>query len=158
VGIPRQFQKDLELVHMRLIECREPDKYDIWLHALYQLSRTFNPLLSPNDARAVWERIKRAPCFPTISAAERQWVEMMKSVGARDAPGMARLAEKLLATTDDLPTGHRQYLLAAGMTGYLVQGKRAEARELWNRYPRDADDSDIGLRLLEAHAFELKTP
>ena len=158
VGIPRQFQKDLELVRMRLIECREPDKYDIWLHALYQLSRTFNPLLSPDEARALWQRIERAPCFPTISAAERQWVEMMKSAGARDAPGMAQLAEKLLATTSDLPATHRQYLLAAGMTGYLVQGKRAEARELWNRYPRDADDSDIGLRLLEAHAFELKTP
>ena len=158
VGMPRQFQKDLELVRMRLVECREPDKYDIWLHALYQLSRTFNPMLSSNEARALWARIEQAPCLSSISAEERQWVELMRAVGMRDAPGMARLAERLLAASSDLPSGHRQYLLAAGMAGYLVQGKRIEARELWNRYPRDADRTDIGLRLLEAHAFELKTP
>ncbi len=47
--------------------------------------------------------------------------------------------------------------MAAGMAGYLAQGKRAEARALWNRYPKDADRTgDVGLRLLYAHAFELK--
>jgi hypothetical protein len=158
VGMPREFQKDLELVRMRLVECREPDKYDIWLHALYQLSRTLNPLLSADEAGSVWERIERAPCFSGLPPGERQWVELMKAVGIRDAPGMARLAEKLLAAASDLPAGHRQYLLAAGMAGYLAQGKRIEARELWTRYPRDADHGDVGLRLLEAHAFALTTP
>ena len=159
VEIPRPFEKDLELVRTRLIECREPDKYDIWLHALYQLSRTFNPLLSQGDAQAVWSRVEHAPCFSSLSAPERQWVDLMKAVGAGDAPAMARLADNLLATTSGLPQGYRQYLLAAGMAGYLSQGRRAEARELWNRYPRDADAAgDIGLRLLYAHAFEVKTP
>ena len=47
--------------------------------------------------------------------------------------------------------------MAAGMAGYLAQGKRAEAGALWNRYPKDADRTgDAGLRLLYAHAFELK--
>jgi hypothetical protein len=61
--------------------------------------------------------------------------------------------------TSDLPDGHRQYLMAAGMAGYLAQGKRSEARALWKRYPRDVGETDdLGLRLLYAHAFELKTP
>jgi len=69
---------------------------------------------------------------------------------------MARLAEALLTKPSDLPAGHRQYLLAAGMAGYLAQGKRAEAVALWTRYPKEADYAeDIGLRLLYAHAFEL---
>jgi hypothetical protein len=47
--------------------------------------------------------------------------------------------------------------MAAGMAGYLAQGKRAEASALWNRYPKDVDRTgDVGLRLLYAHAFELK--
>jgi len=75
-------------------------------------------------------------------------------VGERSAPDMARIAEALLAKTSDLPSGHRRYLMAAGMSGYLAQGKRAEAAALWNRYPADADRfTDIGLRLLHAHAF-----
>jgi len=156
-AIPRQFQKDLELIRARLIECRDSERSDIWFHSLYQLARTLNPMLSVEEAKAVWERIDRSPCRSRLGSNERQWIELMKAVGNRAAPEMARLAEALLALPSDLPTGHRQYLLAAGMAGYLAQGKRAEASVLWNRYPEDADYStDIGLRLLYAHAFELK--
>jgi spermidine synthase len=157
VAIPRPFQKDLELTRARLIECRDPERSDIWFHSLYQLARTLNPMLSPNDAKTVWERIERGPCSSRVAPDERQWIDLMKAVGNRAAPDMARLAEALLAKSSDLPTGHRQYLMAAGMAGYLAQGKRAEAGALWSRYPKDVDKTgDIGLRLLYAHAFELK--
>jgi hypothetical protein len=156
-AIPRPFQKDLELTRARLIECRDPERSDIWFHSLYQLARTLNPMLSADEAKAVWERIERAPCSSRVTPSERQWIELMKAVGNRSAPEMARLAEALLGLPSDLPTGHRQYLLAAGMAGHLAQGKRAEASALWSRYPEDANfTEDIGLRLLYAHAFELK--
>jgi predicted membrane-bound spermidine synthase len=49
------------------------------------------------------------------------------------------------------------FVMAAGMVGYLAQGKRAEAGALWSRYPKDVDKTeDVGLRLLYAHAFDLK--
>src|SRR5437762_6573737 len=51
VAIPRQFEKDLELTRVRLIECRDPERSDIWFHSLYQLARTMNPMLSPDDAK-----------------------------------------------------------------------------------------------------------
>jgi predicted membrane-bound spermidine synthase len=157
VAIPRPFQKDLELTRARLIECRNPERSDIWFHSLYQLARTLNPMLSPNEAKTLWERIERGPCSSRLAPEERQWIDLMKAVGNRSAPDMARLAEALLAKPSDLPAGHRQYLMAAGMAGYLAQGKRAEASALWNRYPKDADRTgDVGLRLLYAHAFELK--
>lgn len=154
VAIPRPFQKDLELVRARLIECRDVGRSDIWFHSLYELSRTLNPMLSAGEAKAVWDRIERAPCAAQLTADERQWVELFRAVGERSAPDMARIAETLLAKASDLPGNHRQYLLAAGMAGYLAQGKRAEAATLWNRYPADADRTgDVGLRLLYAHAF-----
>src|SRR5437899_236671 len=157
VAIPRPFQKDLELTRARLIECRDPERSDIWFHSLYQLARTMNPMLSPDDAKTVWERIERGPCSSRVAPDERQWIDLMKAVGNRAAPDMARLAEALLAKPSDLPAGHRQYLMAAGMAGYLAQGKRAEAGALWSRYPKDVDKTgDVGLRLLYAHAFELK--
>jgi len=157
VAIPRPFQKDLELTRARLIDCRDPERSDIWFHSLYQLARTLNPMLSANEARTVWERIESGPCSSRVTPDERQWIDLMKAVGIRSAPDMARLAEALLAKPSDLPAGHRQYLTAAGMAGYLAQGKRAEARALWSRYPKDVDKTeDVGLRLLYAHAFELK--
>jgi hypothetical protein len=154
VAIPRPFQKDLEIVRARLIECRDVGRSDIWLHSLYELSRTLNPMLSSDEAKAVWERIERAPCAAQLAPEEREWIDLFRAVGERSAPDMARIAEGLLAKTSDLPSGHRHYLMAAGMTGYLAQGRRAEAATLWNRYPSDADRTgDVGLRLLYAHAF-----
>jgi spermidine synthase len=154
VGIPRGFQKDLELTRSRLIECRDVGRSDIWLHSLYELSRTLNPMLSAGEAKAVWDRIERAPCSAQLTGDERQWLGLFRAVGERSAPDMARIAEALLAKSSDLPGGHRQYLIAAGVAGYLAQGKRAEAAALWNRYPADAGrTADIGLRLLYAHAF-----
>jgi spermidine synthase len=157
VAIPRQFQKDLELTRARLIDCRDPERSDIWFHSLYQLARTLNPMLSAGEAGAVWERLERGPCSSQVTPVEREWMELMKAVGNREAPQMAQLAEALLAKPSDLPDGHRQYLIAAGMAGHLAQGKRAEASALWNRYPQDVDGTnDVGLRLLYAHAFELQ--
>ncbi|HET7764518.1 MAG TPA: fused MFS/spermidine synthase [Burkholderiales bacterium] len=154
VAIPRSFQKDLELVRARLIECRDAGGSDIWLQSLYELARTLNPMLSADEAGTVWERIERAPCGAQLTAEERQWIELFRAVGGRSGADMARIAEALLAKTSDLPSGHRQYLIAAGMTGYLALGKRTEAAALWNRYPADADPTgDVGLRLLHAHAF-----
>ena len=156
VAIPRQFQKDLELVRARVIECRDVGRSDIWFHSLYELARTLNPMLSADESKAVWDRIERAPCSAQATPEERQWIGLMRAVGERSAPDMARLAEALLAKTSDLPGSHRSYLIAAGMTGYLAQGKRAEAAALWNRYPADADRiGDVGLRLLHAHAFAI---
>jgi len=156
VAIPRPFQKDLELVRARLIECRDVGRSDIWFHSLYEQSRTLNPMLSADEAKAVWDRIERAACAAQLAPDERQWIDLFRAVGERSAPDMARLAEALLAKTSDLPSGHRQYLIAAGMAGYLAQGKRAEAAALWNRYPADANRTgDVGLRLLYAHAFPI---
>jgi len=113
-----------------------------------------NPMLPPEDAKSIWDRIERSPCRSRLTPDERQWIGLMKAVGDRAAPDMARLAEALLAKRSDLPASHRQYLIAAGMAGYLAQGKRAEARALWDRYPADVGKArDAGLRLLYAHAF-----
>jgi predicted membrane-bound spermidine synthase len=159
VAIPPELQTNLELLRLRLIECREPEQSEVWLDALYGVGRSMNPLLAPAEAAAVWDRIQQSPCFGALSAPGREWIAMMRAVGARDAPEMARLAEALLAKTSDLPPGHREYLMAAGMAGYLAQGKRVDARSLWQRYPADiGDGSDLGLRLLFSHAFILEAP
>lgn len=153
-GIPRNLQKDIEITRLRLLECREPQRYDIWFHSLYQVARVANPLLSRAEGDALWQAIERSPCFASLEAMQRQWIRLFSAVGRRDAEAMARVAENLLDTRSDLPAGHRQYLIAAAMSGYLAQGQRDKAAALWTRHPGDVGDtSDLTLRLLRAHAF-----
>jgi len=78
---------------------------------------------------------------------------LFKAVGTHDAAAMASLAEALLAKTHELPSGHRQYLVTAGMAGHLARGDRAAAAALWDRSAKDVDGTtDLALRLLHAHA------
>ena len=153
VNMPRQFQKDLEITRMRVLDCREPERYDIWFHSLYQVARQVMPLLSIADSAALWRRFEQSPCHAALPEVQRQWMALFKAVGTHDATNMAPLAEALLATTHELPSGHRQYLVAAGMAAHLARGDRAAAAALWNRAAGDvAGTTDLALRLLHAHA------
>ena len=158
-AIPRQLQKDLEIMRGHLVDCRDPERFDIWFHSLYQLARTINPYLSAAEGRALWDRLSNrigaASCGAAPGPAQKAWIALFRAVAARDPAKMAELAEQLLGQASDLPSNNRQYLLTAGMTGYLALGKRDKAAQLWNRYPRDVDGTtDLDLRLLYAHAFE----
>jgi len=154
-AIPTQLQKDLEIVRGHLVDCRDPDRFDIWFHSLYQLARTVNPYLSAADGRTLWHLLGSAPCGVPIPPAKAAWISLFEAVAIRDAATMASLAEQLLEQPGDLPAGSsRQYLIGAGMTGYLALGRRDRAAALWNRYPRELDGTtDFDLRLLYAHAF-----
>ena len=139
---------------MHLLDCRDPERFDIWFHSLYQLARTINPHLSAADGKRLWERVGAPPCGMAIARVPKTWIELSGGVAGRDAARMAGLAEQLLGMASDLPTSNRQYLVAAGMTGYLAQGQRDKAAALWTRYPKDVDGAtDLDLRLLYAHAF-----
>jgi hypothetical protein len=75
-------------------------------------------------------------------------------VGARDALAMATLASSLLETTPELHGDGREYLLLAGMTGAVAEGRHEQALALWDRH---ADDIPGGaaqpaFRLLRCHA------
>jgi predicted membrane-bound spermidine synthase len=153
VGIGTQLQKDLELVKLRLLECREPREQDVWVHSLLNVARSINPFLPPAEAQAVWARIVAAPCVGQLNAFQRDWIDLAGAVAARDAPRMAAQAARLLDTQTDLSRETHDYLLVTGMTGSLASGNPQAALALWDRQegllrgaPRPL------LRLLRCHA------
>jgi hypothetical protein len=65
-AIPLELQMNLELLRLRLIDCRAPEQSEVWLDAIYSVGRGMNPLLAPPDATAVWDRIQRSPCYASL--------------------------------------------------------------------------------------------
>jgi hypothetical protein len=84
-GIPMQLQKDLEVVKLRLLECRDAREFDVWLHSLLHVAKLINQALPPAEAGAVWSRIAGARCVPALHEFQRQWIALFQAVGARRA-------------------------------------------------------------------------
>jgi len=151
-SVPTQLQKDLELVKVRLIECRNPRELDVWLHSAIRVAKALNPYLSPDDAGAVWQRIVTSPCYAGLEDFQRRWLQLFQAVGARNAPRMAELAASLLGTDQRLVTDAADYLLLAAMTGYIVNGDKAKALEIWGSHSPSVRAERPAFRLLRCHA------
>ncbi len=152
-SIPTQLQKDLEVAKLRLIECRTPQEQDVWLHSLLNVARNVNPYLPPAESQAVWARIAAAPCFGSLREFQRQWILLFAAVGKRDAVRGAALAAELLASQTGIGRDAREYLLTAGMAGYLAAGEPQRAKELWHKYEDQLRNPGKPLfRLLRCHA------
>ena len=152
-AVPTQLQKDLELVQLRLLECREPRELDVWLHSALRVARAMNPYLMPDDAGTVWRAIAATNCFSTLPQFQRRWIELFAAVAARDPVRMAGLARELLDTTPELGTDPREYLVLAAMAGSVAGGDKPAALELWRAQKAKLRASAApAFRLLRCHA------
>ena len=151
-SIPRELQKDLEIVKVRLIECRQPRELDVWLHSALQVAKALNPYLSSNDLGPVWTRIMGSMCYAELSEFQRRWLALFQAVGARNAPRMAELAAPLVASERPLLVDAREYLLMAALAGSVASGDKAKALELWKKYGQGTRAARPAFRLLRCHA------
>jgi spermidine synthase len=152
-AVPAQLQKDLELVKLRLMECREPRELDVWLHSAVRVAQALNPYLAPDDLAPVWARVVSGWCYPTLHEFQRNWIALFRAVAARDAGRMAALGSRLLQTQQQLGSEARAYLLMAAMTGHVARGDGGSALELWRTHGgRVAGADHPAFRLLRCHA------
>jgi len=153
-GTSLQLQKDLELVKLRLVECRTPREEDVWLHSLWRIAEILNPGLPPAQAGMVWSRIGNAPCYGRLAKYQQEWIELFRAVGARDAARMAELSTQVLAAPAEINAESREYLWMAGLTGYLAAGDKAGAKRLWDLHATRLAKSapKAAFRLLRCHA------
>jgi hypothetical protein len=103
----------------------------------------------------VWAKVETLPCAQALVGAQRDWLELMKAVGRRDAPAMAETSARLFANHEDRTALRRRYLLAAGMLGNIVAGRPNDARALWEEQAARALEKNapsLMLRILAAHA------
>jgi len=151
-SVPRELQKDLELVKLRLIECREPRELDVWLHSAMRVARALNPYLAPDDLAPVWARITGSACYAGLEDFQRRWLALFQAVGARNAARMAELATPLIGGEQPLIADAREYLLLVALTGYVASGEKAKALELWRHYGSGTRAARPAFRLLRCHA------
>src|SRR4029077_4257767 len=90
--VPTAFQKDLDLLRVRLLECRDPRNYDVWLHSALRVAALVNPNLSADDAGAIWARVQASPCYPSLNGLQRERIGLLRAAAARVASPLAATA------------------------------------------------------------------
>ncbi len=151
-AVPKELQKDLELLKLRLVECREPRQLDVWLHSAIRVAKALNPYLSPDDLAPVWARIMGSDCYRGLADFQRRWIALFQAVGARNPARMAELAAPLIASEQPLVVEAREYLLLAALAGNVASGDKAAALELWKKHGEGTRAARPVYRLLRCHA------
>jgi spermidine synthase len=152
-GISQQLQKDLEIVRLRLLECRDPRDFDVWLHSALRVAKAVNPFLAADDAAPIWQRAIAASCYPGLHEFQRRWIQLFRAVALRDGARMAEHAGALLDGQKVLSNEAQEYLLMAAMSGFIASNNREKAIELWQAHkPRVRSAATPAFRLLRCHA------
>jgi hypothetical protein len=152
-GIPLELEKNLELTRMRGLECVDPHARDAWLRALFEVQKVVNSAAPPAEAAAIWSRFESAPCAARLDETGRAWLALYGAVARRDGPGMAALADGLLANGVELSSSQKRYLLKASLAGHLAGGTYARGVDAWNAHIRDAARSGMDLDLQFLYAW-----
>ena len=100
---------------------------------------------------AIWRKLKNSPCADQFSARINQKINLNIAVADSNLTNIARLSEELLVEN----IGARDQALIAGMTAYIGQGDRQQAKKLWEAYGASIEvneKSELLVRLLKAHA------
>ena len=149
-SIPRELQKDLEIVKVRLIECREPRELDVWLHRTRAGREGAQSVPSSDDIAPVWTRIMGSACYAELTEFQRRWLALFQAVGARNARRMAELAaaRRLRAAA---PGGCARVPPPGGAGRIGRERRQGESMELWKKYGQGTR-ARTPFRLLRCHA------
>ena len=153
LGIPAELEKNLELSKMRGLECIDAQSFEVWLHSLFQIARTVNAALDPDDADAIWSRFERSPCYGRLALEDRTWVQLYRAVGRRDATTMAQHADELFARGRELTSNEQQFLLTVSLVGNTLTGNLERAQAAWDKHVTAATRAGLSLDLRLLYAY-----
>jgi spermidine synthase len=136
-------------------KCHGDSTPGLWFDSVYEIMKTITPYLTPSEMDTLWRRLRTSDCHRRLHTTQQDVFDLLGAVGRREAPAMARLAEKLLKNAEVGNNQEKKYLLASGMLGYLADNKPETAHLLWKTYAPSVLGSqppDILLRLLWSHS------
>jgi spermidine synthase len=126
---------------LRFIDCAPGAPTSEWWESAIATASLVNSFSSPAAAKAVWDKVEKAPCFAKLEARAKDWFRLFRAVGSRDARTMADLASAMLAAVEKLPEGELEYLLGAAVLGQIVLGEIDEAARLIGKYWRSLPEA-----------------
>ncbi|HSA78045.1 MAG TPA: hypothetical protein VLG72_04210, partial [Nitrospirota bacterium] len=117
-------------------ECAEDILQSEWWKAMLHIIADFVPCWSPEQLSVLLQNIETSSCAKHFSVSQRDFIALITAVGKKEAAGMAQYSKKLLEQMEQntADADLLEYILSAGMLGYLSAGNVQEAVFLWEKY------------------------
>jgi hypothetical protein len=160
--VPGTVQRSALLPALLLTQCSSGLPDSAWVDTLLRLGETIVPHLSKEELEPVWKRLEGAPCFARLTAKQREWYLLVRSVGRRDGVQMAAHAKTILASGWAARSlEDARYAVMAGLLGHVSKGTPGQGFVMWLNYgqrvlPLEAIDARllIGMTATEKRPAE----
>ena len=158
-SLPPEALQIIDTNFAMLQQCRAPAHGDR-VYELYRLATLTVPQLNSQELATIWQQLINPRCLDSWSRYETDWLTFLQAIGARDSQTFSLLAEQLLNQAQPLTDTRKQYLLAAGMLGFVAQGQPARAAAMWQQHSATLFTEQaphLFFQLLLAHAQQATT-
>jgi spermidine synthase len=137
-------------------ECSDGLLNHVWWNVMLNTIAGIESYLSQEQFTRLLHTIETASCARRLSSAQRDFISLLKAVGKKDPALMAQYSKILLAKMENrkVDADLLEYVLSAGMLGYLSSGNNQDAGILWRKYSPLLPDKNVQsmpVRLLVSH-------
>jgi spermidine synthase len=144
-----------ERVKSNLSDCGFITDLRSFQDSVYKIAAATLPYLTSGESHAIWDSFEHYPCYQRLPEVAKDYFSLFKAIGGRDSENMVRYSTKLLEPFHDNAYKHSPNLVRAGILGYLAQGKKGDALQVWQTHAPDGvrdQPPDLLMRLLLAHS------
>lgn len=104
--------------------------------SLLEAAMKINPFLPASKVSPVWDLFIRQPSYSLLSPLTQNWLALFRAVSLRDGQAMGESASQVIKASPKgtLSEKRVEYLLTAGLTGYLAAGDFNKAQGVIDLY------------------------
>jgi spermidine synthase len=137
-------------------ECSDDLLNHVWWNVMLNTIVGIEPYVSQEQFTRLLHTIETGSCSRRLSSAQRDFIALINAVGKKDPALMAQYSKTLLAKMEKraVDADLMEYVLSAGMLGYLSSGNSQDASILWRKYSPLLPDKNVQsmpVRLLVSH-------
>jgi len=142
--------------------CGEQYLQQEWWKAMYNTTASIAAYATHDQLTTLLERIETPSCLKSYSAPQKDFISLIRAVGARDPARMSQYSEKLLNEMEMARTNVElvEYILSAGILGNLSLGNTQGAALLWDTYGSRLpvkNAQSLPIQILVAHLADGRT-
>ncbi|MEM2983536.1 MAG: hypothetical protein QXH17_10300, partial [Candidatus Bathyarchaeia archaeon] len=154
-SLPEYTRMSIENVNNFFKYCHTSIDLNIILQSIFHMAISSIPYLTPHENDRIWQKIKGSPCYYKLSEVQRDWIELFRAIGKREAPEMVSISSRLLKNHENTErSSYREYLLISYMLGNILIKNCEESINSWIKYSEKLSEDkreNLIFRLLVAH-------